>query len=465
MKTIREPSRQIPIVAEADVVVVGGGPGGLPAAIAAARHGAAVVLIERYGFLGGLATAGLVAPMLGHTASRSTMPIVQGLLKEITGRMHRLGGAPGWEDACQEWGVRFDAETLKLVADEMVQEAGVHLLLHSLVADTIAVDGSIAAVIVESKSGRQAVAGRTVIDATGDADVAYRAGAPISHGRAFDDAVEALGSFIHIGGIPELTDEQSAAITATVTEAIVDGKLHLYSAGSAVKNNHTAHRDHFCVNATHRAGDPTKVQDMTRMEAEMRRDAWDLVTFLRANVPGMETCYVRATSPQAGPRESRQVIGDYVLTGQDVYTGQKFADAVARGSWFIDIHCPLGEINPQTASLCHTGCPSQSACPFWAAEHDKSMLTEKQLYVPTDDWYDIPYRCLTPRDVDNLLVSGRCISATHQGMGSSRVMGTCMAIGQAAGTAAALAVRAGVDPRDVDVDALQQALRADGALV
>jgi hypothetical protein len=329
--------------------------------------------------------------------------------------MHLLGGAPGWEEVCQEWGVRFDAEALKLVADEMVQEAGVDLLLHSLATDALMVDGSVAAVVIESKSGRQAVAGSIVIDATGDADVAYRAGAPTVHGRAFDHAVEALGSFIHIGGIPDLTEKQRMAITTQVTQAIVDGKLHLYSAGSAVKNTHTAHRDHFCVNATHRAGDPTKMQDLTRVEAEMRRDAWDLVTFLRSNVPGMENCYVRATSPQAGPRESRQVIGDYVLTGKDVYTGQKFADAVARGSWFIDIHCPLGEINPRTASLCHTGCPSQDACPFWVAEHDKSMLTEQQLYVPTGDWYDIPYRCLTPRKVDNLLVSGRCISATPTG--------------------------------------------------
>jgi hypothetical protein len=138
---------------------------------------------------------------------------------------------------------------------------------------------------------------------------------------------------------------------------------------------------------------------------------------------------------------------------------------VARGSWFIDIHCPLGTINPETAGLCHTGCPSQDDCPFWAAEHDKSMLAQEQIYVPQDDWYDIPYRCLTSKSLDNLLVSGRCISATHQAMGSSRVMGTCMAIGQAAGTAAALAVRAGVQPRDVEVDDLRRTLRADGALV
>jgi len=160
MRTIAEAARELPVIAEADVVVAGGGPGGLPSAIAAARHGASVVLIERYGFLGGLATAGLVAPILGHTASRSTTPIVEGLLKETTERLHALGGAPSWDEACREWGIRFDAEAFKRVADEMVEGAGVDLLLHTLVTDAVVENGQIAALIVESKTGRQAVVGK-----------------------------------------------------------------------------------------------------------------------------------------------------------------------------------------------------------------------------------------------------------------------------------------------------------------
>jgi hypothetical protein len=135
----------------------------------------------------------------------------------------------------------------------------------------------------------------------------------------------------------------------------------------------------------------------------------------------------------------------------------------ARGSWWIDIHCPLGHTFP--VHLCTVECPRQEQCPFWAAEHDKTMRKKVDLYPPHDDWYDIPYRRLTPKQVDNLLVSGRCISATHQGMAGARAMGTCMAIGQAAGTAAALAVRADVHPRDVDVNALRETLKTDGALV
>lgn len=461
MKTITESTRSLPVVAETDVIVAGGGPGGLPAAIAAARHGAQVVLIERYGFLGGLATAGLVAPILGHTASRSSTPIVEGLLRETTERMHKLGGAPSWPEACQEWGIRFDAEAFKRVADQMVQEAGVHLLLHTFVADVLVEEGRIAGVLIESKSGRQAMVGKVVIDATGDADVAFRAGAPTKQGRDFDGRVQSMGSFIHIGGIPKLSKEERAKAVEKVRQAIVKGRLRFYNAGFAGVN--TPHDDHFSPNMTRWAGDPTDVRDLTQAEVDVRRDVWDLLTFLKEEVPGFEHSYVRCTSPQVGARESRQVMGDYVLTGENVRLGHKFEDAIARGSWWIDIHCPLGQTYP--VHLCMTECARQEDCPFWVAEHARSMMARADLYPPDGDWYDIPYRCLTSKGMDNLFVSGRCISATHEAMAGARVMGTCMAIGQAAGTAAALSVRDGVLPRAVDVEALRRVLQDDGALV
>lgn len=461
MKTLTEPSRELPIVAEADVIVAGGGPGGLPAAIAAARHGARVLLVERYGFLGGLATAGLIAPFLGHIASRSHTPIVEGLLKEMAERMHALGGAPTWEEACQEWGIRFDAEALKRVADDMVQGAGVELLLHTLVTDATVEEGRISGLVIESKSGRQAVTGKVVIDATGDADVAYRAGAPTRQGRDYDGRVESMGSFMHLGGVSGLTQAQIASARERVREAMERGLFHFYSNGFSGTND--MHPDHFSPNMTRWPGDSTNVRDLTEAEVGIRREAWALVTFLREHAPGFEGCYLQLTSPQVGPRESRQVIGDYVLTGEDVHHGRKFADAVARGSWWIDIHCPLGHTYP--VHLCIIECPRGETCPFWAAEHDKTMRKRADLYPPEDDWYDIPYRCLTPQGIDNLLVSGRCISATHQGMAGARVMGTCVAIGQAAGTAAALAVQEGVRPRDLDVDTIRRVLQADGALV
>ncbi len=461
MRTIQEPSRTLNVVAEADVVVAGGGPGGLPAAIAAARHGATVVLIERYGFLGGLATAGLIAPILGHTASKSHRPVVEGILKEMTGRMHAIGGATAWDDACREWGINFDAEAFKRVADAMVREAGIRLLLHTLVTDAVVEDGCITALTIENKSGRAAVAGKVFIDATGDADVAFRAGAPTTQGRPFDGRVQAMGSFIHLGGVPEMTEEAKQAAMDKVRAAIEDGRLHFYHAQFIATND--AHSDHLSPNMTRWAGNPTNADDLTAAELDIRRDAWELAAFLRAEIPGFENCYIRATSGQAGVRESRQVQGDYILTGDDVHQGRKFDDGIARSSYWIDIHCPLGKIYP--VHLCTTDCIERDKCPFWTAEHDKTMFAMADLYPPDDDWHDVPYRSLTAKGLDNLLVSGRCISATHEAMSAFRVMGTCMAIGQAAGTAAALAARSGGAVRSVDARVLRDTLTKDGALV
>lgn len=460
MRTIHEPARETPVVAEVDVCVVGGGPGGLPAAVAAARCGARTLLVERYGFLGGLATAGLVVPILGHTASRGHRPIVEGLLKEMVERMHALGGAPCWEDTLKEWGIRFDAEALKRVADVMAQEAGVDLLLHSWAADAVPSGNRIDAVLLESKSGRQAVAAKVFVDATGDADVAFRAGVPTRQGRAFDGAVESMGSFMHIGGAEDTTAEQRREASERVKEEMAEGRLPFYNPG--ISGSNLAHRDRFSPNVTRWAGDPTDVRDLTQAELNVRRDVWELMSVLREKAPGFEGVYLQATSPQVGPRESRQVLGAYELTGEDVHRGAKFEDAVARGSWWIDIHCPLGQTYP--VHLCVKECPRGERCSFWAAEHDR-MFGRDELHPPDDDWYDIPYRCLVPRESANLLVSGRCISATHEGMAGARVMGTCVAIGQAAGTAAAMAADKGLAPREVDVQALRARLRADGALV
>ncbi len=460
MNTIHEPARETPVIAQADVVVVGGGPGGLPAAIAAARRGADVLLIERYGFLGGLATAGLVAPILGHTASRSSTPIVAGLLREFTERMHALDGAPTWEESLRERSIRFDAEAFKRVADEMVQESGVRLLLHTLAVEAVVEGDQITAVIVESKAGRRAVRGNVFVDATGDADLAFRAGAETRQGRDFDGRVQSMGSFIHIGGVEKASEKQIEAARREVERALRMGRLRFYHPGFASRT--TYHRDFFSPNMTRWAGDPTDLPDLTRAELEIREQAWQLLSLLKT-LPGFENAYLRQTSPQVGARESRQVIGDYVLTGEDLRQGRKFDDAIARGSWWIDIHCPLGHTYP--VHLCVVECPRGARCPFWSATHDRHLLSRKELYPPQDDWYDIPYRCLTPKGVDNLLVSGRCISATHEAMAGARVMGTCVAVGQAAGVAAALAAHKGIAPRAVQAAEVQRLLRADGALL
>ena len=460
-RSVTEPVRSIPVVADADVVVCGGGPGGFPAAIAAARHGAKTVLIERYGCLGGLATTGLVAPILAQHAHESDTPIVAGLLREITERMHAIGGAPTWEEALQEWGIRFDAEALKIVLDEMVQESGVHLMLHTWIADVLTEQGRISAVIVENKSGRQAVTGKIFIDATGDADIAFRAGAPTTHGRPFDNHPESLGSFFHLAGFAYPDEAGVKAVRDLVVRQMEAGRINLYSP-NFLSHGCAYHLDHSANNATRYGGNSDDVRDLTKAELTVRRNVWALVRYLRGNVPGFEDCYVQQTSPQVGPRESRQIVGPYALTGDDVHAGRKFDDAIARGSWWIDIHCPLGNTYP--VHLCMKECPKGADCPFWASEHDH-MFAKNDLYPPKGDWYGIPYRSLLSVGAPNLLASGRCISATHEGMAGSRVMGTCVAIGQAAGTAAALASAEARDPAAVDVQRLRLLLRQDGQLV
>jgi ribulose 1,5-bisphosphate synthetase/thiazole synthase len=459
-RMIQEPPRETPVVAEADVVVCGGGPGGFPAAVAAARHGAKVLLIERYGFMGGLATAGLVAPILGHKAERSNTACVEGLLKEMVGRMHAINGAPPWEEALQEWGVRFDAEAMKIVMDEMCLEAGVELMLHTVVADVIKQDDRIIGVIVENKSGRQAVLGRLFVDGTGDADVAYRAGARTTLGRPFDGRPMAMGSFFQLAGLAPVSAERATELRALIKEQMAKGQLNFYNPGFLAYNAY--HKDHTSANMTRFGGDSSNARDMTQAELSIRGDIWKLARYLRANVPGFEDCYVQQTSPQVGPRESRQIVGPYVLTGDDVQYAHKFDDTVARGGWWIDIHCPMGNTYP--VHLCEVECPKGEECPFWASEHTR-MRTHDQLHLPPGEWYDIPYRSLLSVDAPNLLSSGRCISATPEAMAGTRVMGSCIAIGQAAGTAAALAAKRGVAAVQVDIQELRAALRADGALV
>ena len=319
IQEIRETARRVPVVADADVVVAGGGPGGLPAAIAAARHGARVVLIERFGYLGGLATAGLVAPILGHTASNSRKPIVEGILKELTERMHDLGGAPSWHDACEEWGIRFDAETFKYVADVLTADAGLCLYLHSLVTDVIVEDRRIVAFVMENKSGRQAVTGKVFVDATGDADAAFRAGVRTRQGREYDERVQSMGSFLHIGGVSHLSDRQRKDAEERVGQAMEKGELNFYAARFTGMN--TIYADHFSPNMTRWSGDPTNVVDLTRAEVDVRREGWKLILFLRANVPGCENVYIRHSSPVVGPRESRQAIGRYIIAAEDIHQG------------------------------------------------------------------------------------------------------------------------------------------------
>ncbi len=459
MQTITESPRQVPVIADVDVCVIGGGPGGLPAAIAAARQGASVMLVEMQGFLGGMATAGFIGPIIGHVGSRSTNPIIGGIPREICERMAAIGEAWDWERSREYWGVPFNAEGFKIIADRLVQEAGVRVMYHTFFADSVVADGRMTHALVESKSGRQAIAARVFVDATGDADVAVRAGAECTHGRPADGKVMAMGSMFRIGGVSTLTEEVKQAIQAKMRAAVAAGELNLYNS-SLGHPGATIHEDELTANITRFGGDPSDVADLTQGELFTRELTWQVVDLWRS-VPGAEGLRLIATPTHVGLRESRQVVGVERISGPDVVAARKADTGIARcGNW-IDIHCPRGLVGKGEVHLCTVRCKNRDC--YMLTEYADQLPDE--LYPPDGDWFDIPYGSLVPRELDGLVVSGRCISADYQAMAAARVMGPCLAIGEAAGTAAGMAAGANVSPRNVDVAALRSTLTKAGALV
>lgn len=473
MQTVREPARDLLVVGEYDVVVAGGGPGGLTAAITAARAGAKTLLVERYGFLGGMATAGLVGPILGVNARGTDEAVIGGITEEFFRALEAMGEAGPYDESVQRGGIPFNAEGFKLMADSMTLDSGVALRLHSWVADAIVDDGRIEALVLESKSGREAVIANVFVDATGDGDVVERAGASYTKGRSADGAMMAMGSMFHLGGndesaqpsADELADYKRAAI-----EAIDAGEVRGYHAGIGGKGS-TRQPGTLSANVTRFAGDCTSVEDLTQAELQVRRDTWTMMDYWRKHHPALGEAYLIQTPANVGLRESRQMLGLERMVGSDITDARRRDDAVARAAYWIDIHCPLGRVKNQT-HLCYKSCPNDPPCPMYEDHYDElpgedgapnGTEGRKSLYPRDGLWADVPYGALVSADIANLLASGRCISMDNQAMSAVRVMGTCMAIGEAAGEAAAMAADGDGVAADVPVCELQERLRGNGA--
>lgn len=457
MNIIEEEKKVVPVIAQPDVLVIGAGPAGIGAAIAAARSGAKVLLLERYGFLGGNLTIAMVNPMFTFHDVNGKQ-VIRGIAGELVDRLVTLKSSQGhitdltFDNASM---TPFDPEGMKYLLFQMVQEAGVELLLHTWAVSVQRTGTNISAVIIENKSGRQAITPRVVIDCSADADAIALAGAPFVKGRAEDGAMQPVSLFYRIGGIDinrlrswmksnrELlkdtpTDEEidsSEAIAFLGLKELVKKGMELgefpKDAAPRILFYQLPVEGQVAVNATRLQGiDGTNARDLTRAEIETRYQAWDITNFLKRHVGGFENAYIVDTGVQVGVRETRHIIGDYELTELDVLTSKAFEDGIACGTFAIDIHPPEGEQQVFTGS-------------------GKAV-------------YEIPYRCLLPRDLDNVLVAGRCISATHAAFGSARVMATCMGIGQGAGVAAAQMVLEKKISRSVDVAAVRAQLIADG---
>jgi hypothetical protein len=432
--SIHEPARDARVAAETDVLVVGGGPAGLSAAVSAARNGADVTLVERYPYLGGLASGGMVLVL--DDMHNGTEISVRGIAVEIIERMERWGLAVvpsehdrrpeirGTEAMWRKWArygtfdfhthtkphpivyaAAFDPDGFKRAAYDMVAESGVRLRLHSWFSSTIVEDGAAKGVVVETKEGRQALLAKVVIDTSGDLDVAASAGARFSGGSFILTTVSRLGG-VDTEAAERFQFEAPERFHEVDREAkrIIGGSWDFWWLKTPLPGI-------VWCNCPHMAGlDGLKVEDLTKAELEGRSRMHRLVDYARANMPGFERCFVVDFAPQTGVRQTRMLEGEYVVTKEDVVKRRHFEDSVCRGR----------------------------------------------------DYYT-PYRALLPVGVENLLVAGRHYSVTPQAQKISREIPPCMAMGEAAGVAAALALRAGVTVRKADVRAIQQQMRAQGA--
>jgi len=412
-------------ISEHDVIVAGGGTAGIAAAVAAARNGADTILIERYGFLGGTMTAGLVNPFMTFHAGKEQ--IIKGIFQEIIDRLKDTGGYDEKTKA-------FDSEIMKLVLDQMIKEADVKLLLHTYITDALVTkENIIKGIEAYNKSGRQVVLGKVIIDATGDGDVAVMAGAPYEKGREEDGLTQPMTLNFRMGGVDVERMPSREKINKLFEEAKAKGEIKIPREN--VLYFPTTRRGEIHFNTTRIVKvDGTKADDLTYAEIEGRRQMAELIKFLKEKVPGFENAYLLMSAVQVGVRETRRIIGEYVLTGEDVIKARKFSDVIARGSYPIDIHSPTGE----------------------------GTVIKK---LPPGESYDIPYRCIVPKKVENLLIAGRCISCTHEAQAAIRVIPIVVAIGQAAGTAAALAAKLHASRREMNVPLLQEALKKQGGIL
>lgn len=432
-----------------DVIVVGGGPAGIGAAVAAARNGARTIVIEQAGFLGGCLTMDLA--FLNFHDQRGYQ-ILNGIPQEVVDRLVELGGSPGHvqtQGASMRTFTAIDPEIVKYVAQEMVLEAGGQILFHAFVSDAVMQGDAVAGVVIQGKGGREVIPGKIVVDCSGDADIAAWAGVPFRKGREEDGAMQAVTLMfrlnrVNTNQIPEhfpmgmafATKPGNSFPTFLRSEGHFDEWAEAWRAEGMFDNPH--HYSSFSslrdgevkMNTTRVIGvDGTDTWDLTHAEIEGRRQVMAMVKFLRKNVPGFEQAALIATGPFIGVRETRQIIGEYTLTLEDVLGSRDFPDNIGRAAWPMDMHDPKG-----------TGI------------HQKLIRGGKS--------YGIPYRILVPQKVEQLLVAGRCVSATHEAQASIRVMGPAMAMGQAAGTAAAQAIKLGVPPRNVNLQELRATLRA-----
>ena len=418
-----------------DLIVVGGGFAGSFAAIEAARHGADVLLIERYNCLGGAAAYALVSPFMGF---RTRMPsgemknLAGDLFLEIVKEARALSTPPAPPGA--ESLTLFDEEAMKIVLVRRALAAGVTLLFNTTVTSVTVDNGNIRAVKAVSKAVEMEFEADTFIDATGDAELSAMAGCLCAQGRDADGLCQPMTLCFRVGGIDKDKYRKiKPEINNIYTEWQKAGKIKNPRENVLCFNNYNDGVIHFNTTRVILKS-PTDPFELTEAEIEGREQVYEMMNFLREAIDGFQNARLLSTALHIGIRESRRVIGDYVLTENDLVTLARFDDAIAVSNYPIDIHNPSG-----------TG----------------TLIRD----FGDGEWYEIPYRCLTPLGMNNLLVAGRCISSTHEAQASYRIMPFCAEIGQAAGCAAAVAKKNAKSVREIDVSEVRNILRQEGFVI
>jgi hypothetical protein len=440
-RTIEEPARQIPIYGEYEVAILGGGPAGIAAAVAAARAGRRTLLVERYGFLGGMGTAAGVTNFCGlHANVHGEMHrVVQGVASDLLARIDRLDGLNKPHLILGKiFAQAYDTAAYKIAADDLLAAHKVDILFHALGAGVAMHDRRINALFVETKAGRQAIRADVFIDCSGDGDLAAWAGAPFEVGDAHGHMLYPSMMFRLNGIDPARAGDAWRTIPQLMEQAEAKG-THKFPRKAAIVRPQRSQIE-WRVNFTQlKRNDGSAINgldpdDLTKGEIDGRRQAVEAFGFLRT-VPGFERSYIVDLPPQLGIRETRRVVGGCQLSGEDVLGCASFTDSIGVNGWPIERHV-AGDVIFRFPP------------------------------IPQSRGYnELPYRMLVPEGVDNLLAAGRCASMTHEGQSAARVSGACFVMGEAAGTAAALALSGNTPPRDIAIEKLQRTLKQQGAFI
>lgn len=411
-----------------DLIVVGGGFAGVSAAMEAGRKGLQVLLIDKYNCLGGAAANCLIMPFMDYCTkdpvTGEKILLTGDLFNEIIDEMEKMGGL-------HENRQIFDEEILKLVLNRMCNRYGVEPLFNTTVTDVNKCDDKILSITAWGKSRKLELFADYFVDATGDAELSVMAGCGYRVGREEDGLCQPMTLCFRVGGVDtELFHANKNLINPLYRQFQQEGRIQ--NPRENVLLFLTMHNGVIHFNTTRVVKhDPTDPADVTKAELTAREQVFEMHSFLKENIPGFENSYVLSTALQIGIRESRMVEGEYVLTQEDLKSLARFEDAIAVANYDIDIHNPAG------AGTSH-------------------------YYFGAGEWYQIPYRCLLPKNCTNLLVAGRCISSTHEAQASYRIMPFCAELGQAAGAAVSVAVKNNTTLRGVDIKELQSILRSEG---